>query len=474
MKIIGRKRECNEIERCVLSKRPEFVVVYGRRRIGKTYLIREYFKHQFAFYATGVTDEKTAGQLRAFHNSLKEYGDPEKKAPKDWYEAFARLKKLLNEPSVRREPINNRIVIFLDELPWMDTARSDFKSALDYFWNTWGSACPDLLLIVCGSATSWIIDNLLEGKKGFHNRVTRRIRLLPFCLRECKELLELNGIDLPDAQIIDCYMAFGGVPFYLNMLDPRLSIVQNIDELFFKEYGDLHDEYHILFHSLYKNPEKYIMIMKELSKRKRGMTRMELTEVKEIGGGEGLTKRLKELCECGFIRKYRNFVKEKYDAIYQVIDPFTAFYHNFGTENKELSSWKKYANTPSYNAWRGNAFEMVALNHVFEIKKVLGVSGVESEEYAWKSEGGPPGAQIDLLIDRCDGVINLCEIKYSNDPYEITAEEYKNLQRRAAVFQEETGTKKSIHITLITGNGLMQNKYSGIAMNVIRGEDLFA
>ncbi|MBR6256031.1 MAG: ATP-binding protein [Lachnospiraceae bacterium] len=473
MKIIGRKRECNEIERCVLSKRPEFVVVYGRRRVGKTYLIKEFFKRQFAFYATGVTDEKTAGQLRAFHTSLKEYGDTEKTIPKDWYEAFGRLKKLLCDPAVRREPVNNKIVVFLDELPWMDTARSDFKSALDYFWNTWGSSCEDLLLIVCGSATSWIIDNLLEGKKGFHNRVTRRIRLLPFCLKECKELLEHNGVSLPESQIIDCYMAFGGIPFYLNMLDPRLSVSQNIDELYFKEYGDLHNEYHILFNSLYKNPEKYTAILKELSSRKCGMTRNELASVNEIGGGDGLTKRLRELCECGFIRKYRNFTKAKNDAIYQLIDPFVAFHHNFGPDNKALSSWLKYINTPGYNAWRGNAFEMVVLNHVIEIKKALGVSGVESEEYAWKSENIKPGSQIDLLIDRSDGVVNLCEIKYSNDPYEITAEEFKNLQRRSTAFQNETGTKKSIHITLVAVNGLKKNKYAGIAMNTITGEELF-
>jgi hypothetical protein len=473
MKIIGRKHELNEIERCVTSPRPEFIAVYGRRRIGKTYLIREYFNRQFAFYATGVSEEKTIGQLRTFHESLKEYGSLEKTIPKDWYEAFSRLKALLSSPNVRREPMNNKRVVFLDELPWMDTPRSDFKSALDYFWNSWGSAQDDLLLIVCGSATSWIIDNLIYGNKGFHNRITRRIRLLPFSLKECKELLIHNGLELPDTQIIDCYMAFGGIPFYLNMLDPKLSIAQNINELCFKEYGDLHDEYSILFRSLFRKPEKHMAIMKALSKRKSGMTRVELASEHAIGGGAALTKDLLELEQCGFIRKYRNFSKQKNEACFQLIDPFVSFYLHFMADNSDLRSWMEYVNTPSYNSWRGNAFEMTVLNHVESIKKALGISGVESKEYAWRSKKSYPGTQIDLMIDRNDGVINLCEAKYSNSAYEISAEEYEKIEKRVSVFQKETETGKSIHVTLITVNGLAKNKYAGIALNTINGEDLF-
>ena len=473
MRIIGRKHEINEIARCVSSPRPEFIALYGRRRIGKTYLIREYFNQQFAFYATGVTEEITSGQLRAFNESLKEYGCAEKSAPKDWYEAFSRVKELLNNPNVRREPVNNKRVIFLDELPWMDTPRSDFKSALDYFWNSWGSAQADLLLIVCGSATSWIIDNLLYGKKGFHNRVTCRIRMLPFSLKECKELFIHNGLNLPDTQIIDSYMVFGGIPFYLNMLDPKLSVVQNINELCFKEYGALYDEYHILFHSLFRKPEKHMAIMKRISSRKSGMTRTELASDRAIGGGAALTKDLRELEQCGFIRKYNNYSKQKNEAFFQLIDPFAAFYLNFMSENSDLRSWTEYVNTPGYNSWRGNAFEMTVLNHVEQIKKVLGISGIESREYAWRSRISDQGVQIDLLIDRRDGVINLCEAKYSNAAYEISAEEYEKIERRMSVFQNETGTEKSIHITLITANGLAKNKYSDIALNTVSGEELF-
>ena len=472
MKIIGRKLEKDCLRQCLISKRPEFIAVYGRRRVGKTYLIREYFNKQFAFYATGLTDEKTKGQLRGFAASLSEYGDEDKSIPKDWFEAFARLKKILESEEVYREPINNKRVIFLDELPWMDTARSDFKSALDYFWNSWASAQEDIVLIVCGSATSWIISNLLTSKKGFHNRVTRRIHLAPFSLKECEELFEFNDVVMSRKQMIESYMIFGGVPHYLNLLDPRLSLAQNVNELCFKEYGYLHDEYHNLFYSLYDKPEKHMAIIEALARHRDGMTRSELAGEKEVGGGSVLTKNLRELEECGFIRKFGSFRKAESTALYQLIDPFTLFSIRF-IQNKSFDSWNEYINSPGYNSWRGGAFEIVCINHIRQIKAVLGISGIETNEFSWRSREAERTAQVDLVISRKDGVINLCEMKYTNAEYALDAAEHDKILRRLAQFQQETGTQDAIHVTLICGNGYRQSKYSGIAQNVITGEELF-
>ena len=472
MKIIGRKHEKDILMQCLKSKRPEFVVVYGRRRVGKTYLIREYFNQQFSFYTTGLTDEKTKGQLRAFHESLNTFGRISKTAPKDWFEAFTWLRELLESDKVYREPINNKRVIFLDELPWMDTARSDFKSALDYFWNSWASAQEDIVLIVCGSATSWITTNLLTAKKGFHNRVTRRIHLAPFTLAECEKLFEMNDIVMTRSQMIESYMVFGGVPHYLNRLDPRLSLAQNINELCFKDYGELHDEYYNLFHSLFDNPEKHIAILNLLAKKKKGMTRTEISKEKTIGGGSILTKDLRELEECGFIRKFTNYTKGENDALYQLIDPFTLFAIAF-IENKKFDSWNEYINSPGYNSWRGNSFEIVCLNHIAKIKEALGISGVETNEFSWRSKEGDKGAQIDLIIYRKDGVINICEMKFTNTEYMLDKKEYEKIRNRVVKFQNETGAQEAIHITLICGNGYKQNEYSGIVQNVIVGDDLF-
>ncbi len=471
MKIIGRKCEKDCLMQCLKSKRPEFVVVYGRRRVGKTYLIKEFFNQQFSFYATGLTHERMKGQLRGFNASLNEFGYEDPSAPADWFEAFARLKKFLENDKVYREPINNKRVVFLDELPWMDTAKSDFKSALDYFWNSWASSQEDLVLITCGSATSWIITNLLTNRRGFHNRVTRRIHLMPFTLAECEELYELNDIVMTRKQMIESYMFFGGVPYYLNLMDSRLSLTQNVNEMCFKEQGALHDEYYSLFHSLFDKPEKHLAILGALANKKDGMTRAELTRIKEIGGGSVLTKDLRELTECGFIRKFSTVSEGENEEFYQIIDPFTLFSIKF-LEDRKFDSWNEYINSPGYNSWRGNSFEIVCLNLIDQIKASLGISGIETKEFAWRSKA-ENGAQVDLVISRKDGVINLCEMKYTNEDYSIDADEYKKIQNRLAQFQKESGTKDAIHVTIVCGTGFKQNKYSGIIQNTILGDDLF-
>ncbi|MBQ7678879.1 MAG: ATP-binding protein [Butyrivibrio sp.] len=470
--MIGRAREIDILDSCLHSGRPEFIVVFGRRRVGKTFLIREYFGDRFSFYATGVAGVRTKEQLKIFHQALKEYGSAETAAPKDWFEAFARLKALLQQDKIRRDASSGRRVLFLDELPWMDSAKSDFKSALDYFWNSWASAQKDIMLIVCGSATSWIIGNILTDRGGFYNRVTRRIHLGPFTLQECEALFDQNHIVLTRKQIIECYMVFGGIPYYLNLFDRRLSLAQNIDELIFSTYGELHHEYEELFQSLFKHAEKHYAIIQALADKRMGITRTELSSHPEIGDGEPLTKALSELEESGFIRKYQGHPRQKQGFLYQLTDPFILFSLVFLKE-KNLHSWQSFLHTPDYYAWRGNAFEIVCLNHVQAIKAKLGISGVETSEYAWRSKKISPGAQIDLLIDRRDGIINLCEMKYTDEAFTIDQAYESQLMHKREVFRQEMQPDKALHITLITVSGLAKNNRNDIVQQVLNGEALF-
>ena len=472
MNIIGRTREQDVIAGCLKSKRAEFLVVYGRRRVGKTFLIREFFNGRFSFYTTGIPDERTRNQLKAFNESLAFYGDETRKIPSDWFEAFRRLRMILEDKSIWRDPSSGKRVVFLDEVPWMDTARSDFKSAFDYFWNSWGSAQEDLLVIACGSATSWIINNILNDKGGFHNRATRQIHVNPFSLGECEDFYKNNGIRLSRDNMIEGYMVFGGIPYYLNLYDRRMSLAQNIDSLIFDDRGDLHNEYEQLFRSLFKNPNNHIRIIETIAKVKRGMQRTELAEESGVSDGEGLTKALRELEQCGFIRRYENLSSRKNGHFYQLIDPFVMFCLNILHDGK-IKSWQAFLKSPGYYAWRGNAFETVCLLHVMQIKTALGIQGIESQEYSWKSRKKKGGAQIDLLIDRKDGVINLCEMKCTDAEYEID-EAYKNdLINKSDSFIEEAHTKKAVHITLITSNGLKTNEYSEVVQNIIKPDSLF-
>lgn len=472
MNIIGREKEQYRLSECLESGKPEFIAVYGRRRVGKTYLVREYFDGIFSFYTTGLIDVKTKGQLKIFGEALNRYGYHDKTIPKDWFEAFERLKELLQASDVKRDPASGRKVVFLDEVPWMDTARSDFRSALDYFWNSWGSAQPDLILIVCGSATSWIVDNILNNRGGFYNRVTCRLHLNPFNLSECRKLLESNGHSMTMHQILECYMVFGGIPYYLNCLSRRLSLGQNIDNLCFSESGELRYEYEHLFRSLFRHADKHLAIIELLAERKSGMSRKEIASAPKIGNGESLTKTLRELEECGFIRSYKNYTKPKSGKIFQLIDPFVLFALNFINDDR-VSSWIDYENSPGFYAWRGNAFEMVCLNHIKQIKTALGISGMSSSEYSWRSARTEPGVQIDLLIDRRDDIVNLCEMKCTDEAFSMDEAYERQLIHKVSGFRSETGTKKAVHITLISASGVRRNAYLGRVQSYVTGEDLF-
>ena len=466
MNIIGRKKEIDILGRLSESKRPEFLAVYGRRRTGKTYLIKEYFNGQFAFYTTGLPNVKTREQLQVFKDALVKYGHNDKTIPKNWYEAFSRLREILESDSVKRDPVTHKKVVFLDELPWMDTARSDFKSALDYFWNSFGSSMDDLLLIVCGSATSWIINNIISDHGGFYNRITKQIHLHPFTIDECDELLKLNHMELSRRKVAMCYMIFGGIPYYINLLDNRLSLDQNVDELIFNPDGELHYEYDRLFKSLFSKATLHMKIIEILSSKSIGLTRNDLIKYLDSKSGNGISTALLELEQCGFIRKYQNFTTSKQNYIYQIIDPFTLFCIHYIRKNK-VNSWINILNTPSYNSWSGNAFEILCLNHIGKIKEMLGISGVESNEYAWRSKESNPGAQIDLIIERRDDVINLCEMKFSDDEFIIDKKYHQELINKMTAFKNETKTKKAVHITMITINGIKKNEYSDVVINQV-------
>ncbi len=470
-KIIGRNKEQKILDDCLKSDKSEFLVVYGRRRIGKTYLIKNYFDNKFSFYATGVFGKKNKQQLQSFYVSLQNYGDKENACPKNWFEAFTRLQKLLNSDSVRRDPVSNKRVVFIDELPWMSTPNSDFKAALDLFWNGFASSQNDILFIVCGSATSWILNNLLYDKGGFAHRVTRRIHLGPMSLKDCEEFLKYKGIDIPRHQIVEYYMFFGGIPYYYSLIDRRLSLAQNVDELFFSQDGILKNEFTFLFGSLFKNPNCHISIIRSLSDNKSGLTRDELKKITMATSGS-LDRALQELIECDFIRKYNNFTKKTKGSIYQIIDPMLLFYLRY-VEDSGKKSWQTFVGSNKYNSWCGDAFEVVCLLHIEQIKQLMGISGIDSEEFSWRSKEKEGGAQIDLLIDRSDKVITICEMKYYSDKFNLSNDYSENLANKRQILLKETKTKKAVNIVMITSFGLTDSSNRNMIINDFKEEELF-
>ena len=470
--LIGRKAELKILDSLVESKKPEFVVLYGRRRVGKTFLVKQFFSERFSFYSTGVISGSREDKLNGFHSSLKRYGCTEKKPPRNWFEAFDRLRDLLEKPYCYREGKNQKRVVFLDELPWMDSHRSDFKAAFDFFWNTYGSTQSDLILLVCGSATSWIINNIVKDTGGFYNRLTNQIHLMPFHLKECKAFCLKKGLNLKDEQILRGYMVFGGIPYYWDLLNPALSLDQNIQNLCFEETGQLRYEYGALFHSLFSSKGEHRAVIEILAKKKDGVLRNDFLKESEIRGGRQLTETLEELEQCGFIRKYRNQKTAKSNPFYQIIDPFVRFAITFLNDGK-VDSWMKYIGKASYFAWTGNSFELLCLNHIKEIKEALSIGGVDTREYSFRSKKSSPGAQIDLCIDRADGIIDICEMKYTEDPFPLDESYLENLRNKISVFRDETKTDAAIHLVMISAKGVKGKRPDNLVTVVLDKEIFF-
>jgi AAA+ ATPase superfamily predicted ATPase len=457
-KIFGRQEEIATLLSLKKSKKSEFVAVYGRRRVGKTFLVRNVFGEAFSFQLSGVARVGLKQHLANFHNALLrlDLADPPKSPPRDWFDAFNRLGLALEKLNAPKK------IVFLDELPWLDTPQSSFIPALEYFWNSWASARNDVLLIVCGSAASWIINKLINDRGGLHNRVTERIFLKPFTLSETEVFLRAKGCAFDRYQLLELYMVMGGIPFYLEKIQANRSVAQNVDRLFFTEGGQLSGEYVNLYRSLFNRYEKHTSVVEAMSQKAKGLTRKEILDITKLPNGGSTTSVLDELEQSGFLRRYLPFGKGKRDALYQLMDPFTLFYLSFVKDSKAQSkgAWLAQLDSPKWQAWSGYAFESVCWYHVDAIKKHLGISGVYTETSTWRSLKTGQGAQIDLLIDRKDRVINICEIKFSVKPFAISKSYAENLRNKLMVFRTETGTNKTLFLTIIAANGLAVNEYS--------------
>ena len=478
--LIGRKKEQAVLRNLLDKEESQFCAVYGRRRVGKTYLIRETFNYQFAFQHTGFAKASLSQQLAGFRDSLQRANGKRYRKPRSWMEAFGMLEELLSEKTERKK------VVFLDELSWMDTPKSNFVSALEHFWNSWATARreKDIVLIVCGSSSSWITKKIFRNRGGLHNRLTERIHLAPFCLAECERYAEVAGLNMSRKEITEAYMILGGVPYYWSLLEREYSLAQNVDRLFFAPEGKLRNEFDDLYASLFENAEPYLSIVQALGEKKVGMTRTEMEETIGKTSSGTLTKRLEDLELSGFIRRYACLGKKERSTLYQLIDPFTLFYFSFMKNNGGTDEhyWSTKQESPVHNTWAGLAFERVCLWHVPQIKQALGIAGVSSQVYSWtyrpkneqkEAEEKEEGAQVDLLIDRNDKVINLCEMKYADADFLMSANEEERIRHRRSKFVEVTKTRKAVHITLVTTYGLKRTAHAGIVQQVVTLEDLF-
>ncbi len=479
--IIGREKEIKELKKYMASDQSEFIAIYGRRRVGKTFLVKELMEGRFTFRMTGKENAPLKDQLINFSYAMDNFFQDDR-VPKNWSEAFRMLSKHI-------EQLGGGIkIIFIDELPWFATAKSRFLSALEHFWNDWAYYRNDIKLIVCGSATSWMLKKLINSRGGLHNRVTHKMLISPFTLEEMERYFHSKGFSYERPEMIDCYLAVGGVAYYLSLFNSEKSVAENINELCFTKGGEMTDEFDRLFDSLFKKPDKYVAIIEALGSARKGMTRMDIISKAKLLNNGNVTKMLKELEACDFIRSYYPFGRLKKEKMYQLTDQFTLFYLHFmkaqATHGKNY--WLHMIGTPEYAAWSGYAFETVCLHHLDQIVEALGISGVLYSPCSWAyrpseaiiedsaaDEDLKRGGQIDLLIDRKDKTISICEMKYSGTQYEITKAYANYVDQRLRTFRKVTKTRKSFSIVYITPFGLVSNMYARKVNKQVIADDLF-
>ena len=478
-KLIARDRECAILKDCMESDRSEFVIVYGRRRVGKTFLIDQFFKMTYDFSFVGAHRSTQRVQLRNFGKAMKQYAGL-KMAPKyvDWLDAFDALEEHLDSL-----PADRKKVVFFDEMPWIDTQKSDFVEALENFWNGWVNRRNDIVLVDSGSATSWMVDKLVENQGGLHARITANIYLRPFNLKETEEYLQSHHCKWDRYQITQCNMLFGGVPFYLSLLNINQSLIQNVDRLCFAPNATLRIELEELYNALFKHADQYIAVVKVLSQHKEGMTRNDLMKVLKTEG-RNLTAVLRNLERCDFIAKMARFPNKSTDAIYRLVDFYTLFYYKFIADDMSGDEqwWSHNFQSHSVDAWMGRAFELLCLCHTAQIKHALGISGVSTAISSWrqvadKDSSNPAkreGAQVDLIIDRADRMVHLCEMKFSVGSYEIKDAYEQKLRQRMTTFRESTKCTKALVNTFVTTFGVADGKHKSIVGSEVIMDNLFS
>ncbi len=458
MKIVGRTEEQGIMQSYKKDKKAHLLAVIGRRRVGKTFLIREVYKDNKAFEMTGLKDAGTKKQLLNFAFQMSKYFNEGEiyENPNSWLEAFHRLTKELEALDSKIKP-----VVFFDELPWIVSRKSDFMEALGHWWNNWASQ-QNIIVVVCGSAASWMLKHLVNAKGGLHNRITKLITLMPFTLSETKAFLEAKSIRFSDYQIVQLYLSMGGVPHYLDHIVKGKSVAQNIQALCFEKDGILKSEFNNLYPALFDNAKRHIEIVKALASKASGLNRQEILKKTNMSEGGWFSDILNELETSGFISTFEPLENKKKDTIYRLTDEYSLFYLTFIDGYSKSRNWLRISESQQYKIWSGYTFENVCIKHSDQIKKALGISGVQANINSYlhrKDSNFVQGFQIDMLIDRKDDIINICEMKFYASDFSINKTYAQNLRTKKEGLKAVTKTKKIVHLTFITVFGVVENPY---------------
>ncbi len=461
-KVVGRKEEQLILSKVLWNQEAQLVAVYGRRRIGKTFLIKSFFADKIkSINLIGSKRLKNKDLLSHFRDSIVTAGlvNTELPTPNNWNDAFKLLRLVL-------ETNSDQILIFIDEVPWFERPKSNFIGEFEHFWNSYATNRENLKIILCGSATSWMLKKLIYNKEGLHNRFTARINLKPFSIQEANEFLLSKSIKLTSKNLLELYLSIGGIAEYLKWIDKANSSAVIINDLCFKTSGNLFEEYESLVPALFSDPEKYNRLILALTKKTQGSTFKELEQLSGVAKGTTLARMLTELELNSFVTAYTPYSWGNV-KLYRLTDPYLIFYHKWIQSIKKQgvpvpeNYWMQTFNSQSFRIWTGYSYETFCFTHISDILKQIGISGMRVKPSIWRSKLSKQGAQIDLVLERADHIINLCEIKFHTQPIVLDDKLENELMRKVSIFQEETKSKTEIVPLLISASEVI-NKGSSI------------
>ena len=305
--------------------------------------------------------------------------------------------------------------------------------------------------------------------------ITCQIFLRPFSLKETELFMNDRDFGWSRKQIAEAQMVFGGLPFFFDLLNPDESLTWNINMLCFNQHALLRNESKKLLEATLKKSPVYNRIMERLSHNYYGMPKAQCQE--ELGIPQGtFTRAVDDLVKCGYVHESKDNYIKGHPLRLQLVDPFLLFHYNFLSKNApvQVKSFEVYkADTGKYINWRGHAFEVLCLYHIEQIKKALGISGVNTNEYSWISSKKEGGAQIDLVIERDDGIANLCEEKFTDTAFSISSEYEEDLLNKIELYKQETKTKHATKLVLISVEGIKGSAHTEHITRVLTLDDLF-
>lgn len=448
-RFVGRELELKKLRAIGEADEPSIVVVYGRRRVGKTELLEQAFRHRNILKFEGIEGLSEKDQYANAMRQLAKYVGEDlltKVQITSWSEFFDLVARYTKEGTW---------TIYLEELQWLANYESKLLSELKYAWDNQFRRNPKLLLILCGSAPSFMLEKVVHSK-ALYNRSQHEIHLQELSISETKLFLKNRS----DREIFNAYLSVGGIPEYLKWVDKESSVFQGLCTHAFTSGSFFSREFEKIFTSSLANNKHYREIIETLS-RCKFLSREELAEKLKLTSGGTLSILLTDLEKCGFISKYcpYNLSNSSNVIRYAIADNYLHFYFNFirpiqsKIENGDYNEVPQSAiKMDSYAKWLGFAFERWCRKYSRVIAKILGFSGVQYRSGAYFSRATnkkDPGYQIDLVFDRADKVYTICEMKYLQSPAGIKV--IGDMERKLSFFPNKG--KNTIHKVLICNEG---------------------